>query len=438
MMVRPTARLVALAAAAPLLGIGLALIDPGLWIGALAYMLVVGGLTALDMGAGLLPRHVRIEAKAPSHLYIGDPNHLDVSVLADGRGAGTVIDVLLDVDEKLHIPPPQQVRLNEGGLAKAAIPIDPKRRGEMALEQVWLRWRGKFGLCWHHRRETLGLSVPAIPNIAGVRRAAILLQRRAAVFGVKPQIMLGDGSELDALKEHQIGMDMRSVDWKHSARHRKLLCKEYRTERNHNIVLAIDTGHLMREPLDGIPKLDRAINAALILAHQALAEGDRVGTYGFDAAPHRLLEPNGSMRTFQTVQLALSELDYSLEESNFTLGLGTLLGRLNRRSLVVLLTDFIDTITVELMIENIQLLAKRHLVLFVALRDPALDAIVSARPEEAIDIARSVAAADMVRERRTVIERLERLGVQPLDVAPQALDSSLLNRYLTIKQRELI
>ena len=90
----------------------------------------------------------------------------------------------------------------------------------------------------------------------------------------------GEGSEFEALREYMPGLDHRSIDWKHSARHRKLVCKEFRTERNHQIVLAFDTGHLMQEPLDGIPKLDHAINAGLLLAFVSLKAGDRVGLYG--------------------------------------------------------------------------------------------------------------------------------------------------------------
>ncbi len=85
------------------------------------------------------------------------------------------------------------------------------------------------------------------------------------------------------------GLDSRFIDWKHSARHRKLLCKEFRTERNHQIVMAFDTGYLMLEPVDGITRLDHAINAGLMLAWVSLQGGDLVGTYGFDAAVRQYL-----------------------------------------------------------------------------------------------------------------------------------------------------
>jgi len=115
-----------------------------------------------------------------------------------------------------------------------------------------------------------------------------------------------------------------------------------------------------------------------------------------------------------------------------------LLGRLNRRSLVVLMTDFVDTITAELMVENLGRLAARHLVICVTLQDPALFATVEAAPTSLDDVARSVVADGFIRERTVVFERLRRLGVHSLDVPAERMGMEMLNRYLLIKRRELI
>src|SRR5690606_37670883 len=132
-------------------------------------------------------------------------------------------------------------------------------------------------------------------------------------------------------------------------------------ERNHQVVLAVDTGHLMSEPLVGIPKLDHAINAGLLLSYFSLRAGDRIGFYGFDSAVRTFLEPSGGLRSFPRLQQASAALDYNHVETNFTLGLGELQGRLTRRSLVVVLTDFVDTVTAEIMVENVLRLSRRHL-----------------------------------------------------------------------------
>jgi uncharacterized protein (DUF58 family) len=112
--------------------------------------------------------------------------------------------------------------------------------------------------------------------------------------------------------------------------------------------------------------------------------------------------------------------------------------RLSRRSLIVVITDFVDTVTAELMVENLAHLSTRHLVLLVALQDPELAATVTAEPRSLEVMARALVAAELDRDRRVVFQRLRRLGVLCLEAPHQRIGAVLIDRYLTIKQRELI
>jgi uncharacterized protein (DUF58 family) len=187
-----------------------------------------------------------------------------------------------------------------------------------------------------------------------------------------------------------------------------------------------------------VPRLDHAVASALLLAYVSLRLGDRVGLFGFDRAARAWTEPQGGLGAFPRLRAASAALEYSRDETNFTLGLAELSTRLRRRSLVVVFTDFVDTVTAELMIENLTRLARRQLVVFVALRDPDLDAVALGRPRRLSDVYRSVVASDFVRERERVLARLRRLGVACVDAAPGAVSARLVNRYLDIKRRELV
>ena len=217
--------------------------------------------------------------------------------------------------------------------------------------------------------------------------------------------------------EYTPGLDQRAIDWKHSARHRALICKKFRAERNHQIVIAFDTGYLMREPLNGIAKIDHAINAGLLLSYAALRTGDRVGLFGFDEYVHLSTDFVSGTHQFGLLQRAATGLDYSRDETNFTLGLSKLLARLRRRSLVVLLTDFVDSTTAELMIDHLTHLVSRHLVLFVTFDDPELNAAIAARPTGIDRIARSVIAGGFARERQLVLWQLTHRGIHCLESA---------------------
>ena len=122
---------------------------------------------------------------------------------------------------------------------------------------------------------------------------------------------------------------------------------------------------------------------------------------------------------------------------NFTLTLADLSTRLRRRSLVVLFTDFLDTVTAELMIENVMRLARRHLVLFVAVKDPSLETRALARPRDLDVLHQAVVAGDFSPEREIVLERLRRAGAHCIDATPGNFSMALVIRYIVIKRREL-
>jgi uncharacterized protein (DUF58 family) len=144
------------------------------------------------------------------------------------------------------------------------------------------------------------------------------------------------------------------------------------------------------------------------------------------------------VHSFPLIQRLVSRLDYSAEEANFTLGLTTLAGDLDRRSLIVMFTEFTDSIGAELMMENLRRLLKRHLVLFVLMRDEELETMARAEPIESVDVSRAVTAASLMREREVVMMRLRRMGGQLVEAPIGAVGPALINAYLDIKRRNLL
>ena len=176
----------------------------------------------------------------------------------------------------------------------------------------------------------------------------------------------------------------------------------------------------------------------LLLGWVSLHNGDLVGGCGFDTGFRNFIEPGRGMPYFTRFQHFAAGLDYRTEETNFTLGLTELNARLKRRSLVILFTEFVDTISAELLLESLQFMVRRHVVVFVTLRDPTLTRVQEADPSSFQRVAEAVIADNFTRERAIVLERIARLGVHCLDVPAQSMSAALLNRYLMIKQRGLL
>ena len=438
---RPTIRCLVLFLTGIPISLGAVLIHPRLWTVWIAYLAACVLLAGLDALLGMPRRKLRCEAHVPEQMFIGEPAAARF-VLAAGR-RGAAVELLPELDENLEAQLPQQaVMVSPGGNAPATATVNvilaPRRRGDHALRVIHARWTGPLGLIEKRVAVPIDKRVGVVPNLGAVRAVALrMFSDHNFMAGLKVEKFLGDGSEFEALREYVPGLDHRAIDWKSSARHRKLLCQEFRAERNHQVVLAVDAGQLMSEPVGGVPKLDHAINAAILLGWFCLRTGDRVGLLGFDERVRQWAEPAGGMHTFQRLQAMSAEIDYRRVETNYTLTLAELPTRLRRRSLVVLFTDFLDTVTAELMIDNVTRLARRHLVLFVAVRDPSLEIRARARPRSLGALHEAVVAGDFARERHVVLERLRRAGAHCIDTAPASFSMALVNRYLDIKRREL-
>lgn len=421
--------------AAPALGV--ALIAPGLWTAAAAWIVLAVGLMVADVLLGTPPRRLTLDAAAPRVMGVGRPEVARLSAVFEGR-APREVELAMGVDARLTATPERLVVRTEAGRAEADVRLAPQRRGEGRIEDLWARWRGPLGLVWLQRHVPARRAVTVTPDIAGVKEHALRLFARDAPLGAKPLLDAGEGSDFHALKEFQTGMDLGDIDWKQSARHGKLVGREYRTERNHHVLVALDTGRLMSAPAAGLPRIDRAINAALLLAFASLRLGDRVGLFAFDSRPRLASGLASGPAAFPLLQKLAASIDYSTEETNFTLGLTALAGRLDRRAIVVVFTDFADATSAELMVENVARLMRTHLVLFVVFRDEELEALAGKSPETPEDVSRAVVADRLLKQREAVTARLRRLGAQIVDAPADSLPSALLNGYLDVKRRGLI
>ena len=414
-MIYPGARAIGLAAAMAIPALIVALAAPAVWYAGLIGVIFVAALTLVDGLTAISPNVVAAQLELPPAIAVGSTVTLAAAVGVRGQ------QTRIEHDTRL--------------VAVAPLRFTAVRRGRAEITALWQRWPGRFGLAWRQRRVPLDRSIAILPDIAPARAEALRLFRRDASHGATQQPEIGAGGEYHALADFRAGMDHRAIDWKASARHGGLIAKEYRTERNNDLVFAIDCGRLMSEPVDGQPRVDRALSAALTAAFVALKLGDRARLFAFDSAPRVASAAVAGVGGFAQFQRLAAEVDYSSAETNFTYALTTLGSTLKRRSLVMIFTDFVDPTSAETMLATVGRLTAKHLVLFVLMRDAELDALIDDAPVTADDVSRAVVAAAMLRERRIVIARLQRLGAQIVEAPYDRLGSELVNAYLTIKRR---
>ena len=437
-MIYPTRRAIVIALAGAPVVLAVGVIGPGLWLAGVVWAGVSLLLLLVDAVLGADRRRVEAEVRAPHGFAVGAMAQAAARISFPSGPAPAAVEARLQTGERIVVSPARALAAVQDRAAVAGFQLEPVRRGMGELQRLWIRWTGPLGLVWKQTSVPLEIARPILLDIASVKQEAIRLFARDAPFGAKSQLDTGEGSEYHALRDFQAGMDLRTVDWRRSARHGALLAKEFRTERNHHVVFAVDCGRLMSQPLAGLPRVDRALNAALLLAFVALKMGDRAGLYSFDERPRLSTGVVSGAAAFPLLQRQAAAVDYSTAETNFTLGLTQLSAELQRRSLVVVFTDFADSTSAELMVENVARLLRTHLVLFMAFRDEELESLVRAEPEGPDDVSRAVISATLLREREVVIGRLRRMGVQVVDAPADRMGPELLNAYRELKRRELV
>ena len=435
----PTARTAWLAALAAPIAIVIAAAAPGAWILAPAAGAALLLLVLLDcLLAGRLDDWRLV---APADAEVGEP--VEVAILAEisGHAGGRAPEAALAFDPRLAATGGAQFPLAydpEHGTWRGVVDLTPNRRGTAQIERMWLRWAGPLGLGARQVVRELDHAIRVWPDLSPVRSPQLQFFLRDAQFGLIARRIRGEGTQFEALSEYEPGMDRRRIDWKASARHTRLYARENESERNNQIVFAFDCGQAMCEPVEGLPRIDRAVSAALTAAYVAVKGGDRVALFGFARRPELATPFVGDTRAFHRLQTAAAGLDYRAEEPNFTLALATLSARLQRRSLVVLFSDFTDPTGAELMVESLGRLVQRHLVLFVTIEDHELAELTTREPETIGDLAIAVTADTLARQRALVLQRLRQLGVDVIEAPHREIGYRLIDRYLEIKRKGAI
>ncbi|GAA0485659.1 DUF58 domain-containing protein [Parasphingorhabdus litoris] len=439
-MIYPTARAVFLIAVGAPIAAVLAAIMPNLWAIGIAWaamlmlLLFVDGLIAAKAGS--------VQLTVPKTTEIGAPLELHVQAKFAGLMAPHLVSGSLGVDGRLSDNGQVAFTLSraepQDRIYSGAATTRASRRGTGDIGKLWLRWKGPLGLAWRQTSKKSDQSIAVMPNISAVRSPTVQMFLRDSIFGLLARKFRGEGSEFEALTEYQPGMDRRSIDWKGSARHSKLLAKEYDTERNNQIVFALDCGSAMCEPIDGLPRIDRAVSAALLTAYVTLKSGDKTSLFSFAAKPELSTPFLSGSRNFYRLQQDAAAIDYRHQESNYTLALSALSNRLQRRSLIIIFTDFTDPTSADLMLEAVARLIDKHLVLFVVLEDEELSEFIKKEPEDAEDVARSVTAQSLLEQKKLVVTRLQHMGIDVIEGAHKDIGTRLINSYLKIKRRGAI
>ncbi|MCO4768591.1 MAG: DUF58 domain-containing protein [Deltaproteobacteria bacterium] len=311
--------------------------------------------------------------------------------------------------------------------------VRPRVRGQRDFGRCQALVHGRLGLLRRTHWLAEAEQVKVYPNVQQVARYALLaMADKLGQLGIVRRRRRGEGLEFEQRREYRSGDLIRQIDWKATARHRKLISREYEDERNQQIVFLLDCGRRMRAVDDGVAHFEHVLNAVLLLGHVAIKQGDSVGLMTF-SGEERWLPPVRGPVGMSAILNRVYDLQTSTEPADYRDAAKRLMTRQRRRSMVILVSNLRDEDSSELR-PALATLRQRHLVLVASLKETAL-AHKAAGPVDGFRDALTVAAANhYLAERSKSHEALRRGGVMLLDAAPADLPVHLVNAYLDLKR----
>jgi uncharacterized protein (DUF58 family) len=320
------------------------------------------------------------------------------------------------------------------GRASAATTIHPRRRGRFAPTEMVVRVEGPIGLVARQRRRQVPGVLRVYPPFGSKDEAELRINKaRILEVGLRSAQGRGGGTEFDSLREYGVDDEFRRIDWAATARASKPIVRTYRAERNQTVLLLLDAGRTMAGLVGGVPRLDHAMDAVMMLTAVATRLGDRAGMVAFDAEVRSVVGAGHARDQLSRVTEAMYALEPKLVESDYRGAFATTLSRFRRRTMLVVLTELAEQAVLQSLVPALPLIARDHLVVVASVTDPEVHEWATATPLEPGAVYRKAAATAALADRRRTVARLHGLGAVVVDSPPGRLAPDLADAYLKVK-----
>jgi len=429
----PTTRLALLVLlGAPLLGASVAyswLLVPGwAWLALVVIIALADHLATRRIQPVSIQRQVEerlsVGARNPVALRVHNPGPHPVSLQIKDDFPSQFEGDGRDID--LQVPPRAS--------GEVVYWVRPSRRGEYRFGDIYVRVGSPLGLSLVQHRLPAGQPVKVYPNLLDVRKYSLLARRsRLREGGFKRTRARGEGTEFESLREYLPDDEYRRIDWKATARRAKPMSRNYEEERSQNILIAIDAGRLMSAELEGLTKLDHAVNAGLMLAYVGAARGDNVGALVFAEAVKAFLPPRRGRPHLSRILDAFYAVQAELCEPDYAAAFRLVSARARKRALVVIFTDLVDPEASRVLLGHIASLAPPHLPLCVTIADQTISRAAAMDPETPEQAYQKAVAEEVLSQRHLALAALRQGGALVLDVPPGRMSVEVVNRYLALK-----
>ena len=389
----------------------------------------------VDAVLAVAPRRIDVQREVDESVTMGEP--VTLTWLVDNRASRharvTVTDALWPSlgAERRRV----SATLRPGARLRAKTVLRPTRRGRFPLRDVTVRVEGPLRLV--NRQATRPVEgslrvMPAYPSREQVQRR--IRVPRVLEVGLRSIRTSGGGTEFDQLRDFRPDDEFRRIDWPSTVRLQRPIVKQYRAERNQNVVLLLDNGRVMAGTVGGVPRVEHAMDAVLGVVQAATKLGDRVGMLAFDRQVRSIVVPTNGKSQLGRAAEAMYMLEPDYSESAYLAAFNYATARFRRRSLFIVLTDLVESAVEQALLPALPIITRRHLVVVAAVQDPAVKEWAAGGDHQwAGEAYREAAAVNVVHQRARAAARLRAAGAIVVDAVPGKLATELVDKYLEVK-----
>ena len=281
--------------------------------------------------------------------------------------------------------------------------------------------------------------VAVYPSYIQMKKYEFLaMSNRLTEFGLKKIRRIGHTMEFEKIKNYVAGDDVRTINWKATAKRAALMINQYQDEKSQPIYSIIDTSRAMKMPFEKLKLLDYAINATLAFSNIALLKNDKVGMMTFAEKVDNVVAARNKKTNLSILNEVLYNVNTEFNDADFGFLNGMIKRKINQRSLLILYTNFEHISALKRQLPYLKSIAKKHLLVTVFFENTALDALIKERAEDVQGIYHKTIAEKFSYEKRLIVKELEKSGVHSILTKPNLLSVNVINKYLEFKSKGLI
>jgi len=333
----------------------------------------------------------------------------------------------------------KKLKIGTGKNASYEYTIRPVERGEYRFGKLNIFISSPLMLVKKRLIFDEDQSVKVYPSFIQMRQFDFMaIDNRLRQPGLKKIRRIGHTQEFEQIKEYVTGDDVRSINWKATAKQAGLMVNQYQEEKAQPIYLLIDTGRVMKMPFQGLSLLDYAINTTLAFSNVALQKKDKVGVLSFSNEAGKLLPATSKKSHLLTILETLYNIRTQFLDSDFGLLYAWVKRKITHRSLLMVFTNFEHMNGLNRNLLYLKALAKQHVVVVIFFENTELEKVINHPMSNLPDIAHQTIAEDLSFEKRLMVKKLQQHGIQSVLTKPEDLTVNTINKYLEIKARGLL